>query len=502
MEKLLSFIWPIKKEELGKFLPLAFMLFLTILNYKILKSTKDSLIVPAIGAEAVNFIKFYLVIPSAILFTMLYMRIANLFYFKQIYFGIGLTFTMFFLVFGFVIYPNQEALHPSLEKIQALINTEIILLGFKLHLSHLKWFLLIYSKWSYALFYVLADLWGSIMIFVMFWQFSNQIIPTNQAKRFYPMINLIGSAGTFCAGFFMEFFTNAQAIAGNETNTVFLIKTLISVAAIATLLLLLLFTFMNNVILAKDRYIGELKATKIKEKLSFFKSLKIVFSSKYIGYIVVLVLCYGMAINLLEGPWKAEIKKLYPTTNSYMNFMGTVFKYNGLLAIIFSIIGVTLLKKYSWFVTALVTPVIIFITGIVFYAVLVFSDFSNLFLGTLLNIDILVVTVVLGAVINIFAQSSKFGLFDSTKEMTYIPIGSELKSKGKAVIDVLGSRFAKSLSAFIQSLLFIIFPFATYSTIVPFLMIVFILIAIIWILDIRLLNKAYLKHLNKLENSN
>ena len=72
MEKLLSFIWPIKKEELGKFLPLAFMLFFTILTYKILKSTKDSLIVPAIGAEAVSFVKFYLVVPSAVLFTMLY----------------------------------------------------------------------------------------------------------------------------------------------------------------------------------------------------------------------------------------------------------------------------------------------------------------------------------------------------------------------------------------------------------------------------------------------
>ena len=228
MEKLLSFIWPIKKEELGKFLPLAFMLFLTILNYKILKSTKDSLIVPAIGAEAVSFIKFYLVIPSAILFTMLYMKIANLFYLKQIYFGIGLIFATFFFLFGFAIYPNQDFLHPSPEKIQAIINSEILILGFKLHLSHLKWFLLIYGKWSYALFYILADLWGSIMIFVMFWQFSNQIVPTNQAKRFYPMINLIGSAGTFCAGLFMENFTNFQVNTGNESNTVFLIKILIS----------------------------------------------------------------------------------------------------------------------------------------------------------------------------------------------------------------------------------------------------------------------------------
>ena len=184
MERLLSFIWPIKKEELEKFFPLAFMLFLTILTYKILKSTKDSLIVPAIGAEAVNFIKFYLVVPSAILFTMLYMKVANIFYFKQIYFGLGVFFITYFLLFAFVIYPNQQHIHPSSEYIQALINKEFLILGFTLHMSHLKWFLLIYGKWTYALFYVLAELWGSAMIFVMFWQFSNQIVPTNQAKRF------------------------------------------------------------------------------------------------------------------------------------------------------------------------------------------------------------------------------------------------------------------------------------------------------------------------------
>jgi ADP/ATP carrier protein family len=499
MEKLLSFIWPIKREELRKFLPLAFMLFLTILTYKILKSTKDSLVVPMIGAEAVNFIKFYLVVPSAVLFTMLYMKISNMFYFKQIYFGIGGFFIIYFLLFAFVIYPNQDFLHPSHEHIQVLIEQEISLLGFKLHLSHLKWFLLIYSKWSYALFYILAELWSSTMIFVMFWQFSNQIIPTEQAKRFYPMINLLGSAGTFFAGLLIEYFTDVQI--KENASTVSLIKNLLSITTIATSLLLILFTYMNKIVLVDDKYIGALKAGEVKEKLSLLKSLKIIFSSKYLGYIVILVLCYGMAINLLEGPWKSEISKLYPTTNSYLHFMGLVNQYNGVLAIVFSIIGVTLLRKYSWFVAALVTPVLIFITGIAFYSGIVFRDASSLFVSALLNVDVLFSTVMLGAVINVFAQSSKFGLFDSTKEMTYIPIDHELRSKGKAVVDVLGNRFAKSLSAFVQSLLFILFPLATYSTIVPFLMIIFIFVAIIWILDIRFLNKAYLSHLEKLKNT-
>jgi AAA family ATP:ADP antiporter len=502
MEKLLSFIWPIKKEELAKFLPLAFMLFLTILTYKILKSTKDSLVVPMIGAEAVNFLKFYLVVPSAVLFTMFYMKISNIFYFKQIYFGLGGFFILYFIIFAFAIYPNQGVLHPSDVCVNALIEDEISIMGCKFPLLHMKWFLLIYGKWSYALFYILAELWGSTMIFVMFWQFSNQIVPTNQAKRFYPMINLIGSAGTLVAGFFIEYLTDIQGEPANGLAPIFLIKSLLSITTISTIMLLVLFSYMNKVVLKKDLYVGALKAGQVKEKLSLLESIKIIFSSKYLGYIVILVLCYGMAINLLEGPWKSEIRKLYPTTNSYLHFMGLVNQYNGMLAIIFSIVGVTLLRKYSWFVTALVTPILIFVAGIAFYSGIVFHDRSNLFFSALLNVDVLFTTVMLGAIINVFAQSSKFGLFDSTKEMTYIPIEHELRSKGKAVVDVLGNRLAKSLSAFIQSLLFILFPLATYSTIVPFLMIIFIFTAVIWILDVRLLNKEYLKHLNKLENSN
>jgi AAA family ATP:ADP antiporter len=105
--------------------------------------------------------------------------------------------------------------------------------------------------------------------------------------------------------------------------------------------------------------------------------------------------------------------------------------------------------------------------------------------------------VVLGGIQNVLSKSSKYGLFDSTKEMTYIPIDEELKSKGKAAVDVIGARAAKSGGAFIQSLLFMLFPAATYTTISPILMVILIIICIIWIVDVNLLNKAYLKFANK-----
>ena len=58
--------------------------------------------------------------------------------------------------------------------------------------------------------------------------------------------------------------------------------------------------------------------------------------------------------------------------------------------------------------------------------------------------------VFVGAAQNIMSKAAKYSLFDPCKEMAYIPLDQEQKSKGKAAIEVIGGPLGKSGGSLIQ----------------------------------------------------
>ena len=92
---------------------------------------------------------------------------------------------------------------------------------------------------------------------------------------------------------------------------------------------------------------------------------------------------------------------------------------------------------------------------------------------------------------NVLSKSSKYALFDATKEMSYVPLPYSLKTKGKAAADLIGTKLGKSLGAFIQMMIFVFMPNASYQSISIYLMIIFVIISILWLYSIVQLNKKY-----------
>merc|ERR1719230_252380 len=102
------------------------------------------------GAEIIPFLKTYVQLPGAIVFTIIYSNMSNRMSQEQVFYIVISVFLAFFLSFGFVLYPNAYWLHPHgiADMLQGSLPA-----SFKGPIG-------IFRNWTYALFYMMAELWG------------------------------------------------------------------------------------------------------------------------------------------------------------------------------------------------------------------------------------------------------------------------------------------------------------------------------------------------------
>jgi len=110
-------------------------------------------------------------------------------------------------------------------------------------------------------------------------------------------------------------------------------------------------------------------------------------------------------------------------------------------------VGGRAIRNFGWTVTALITPIAILVTGLPFMAISTvnyyFSKGDDLLIAN-------TIVVAFGFLAVYTSKALKYSFFDPTKEMAYIPLDDDLKSKGKAAVDVVGGRLGKSGSGLIQ----------------------------------------------------
>jgi ATP/ADP translocase len=200
-----------------------------------------------------------------------------------------------------------------------------------------------------------------------------------------------------------------------------------------------------------------------------------------------------MVINLVEGLWFHETSLFYkkdPTC--FMTYQGRVLFWTGILTLICSLLGNTVIRKIGWLGASLVTPIMTFMIGGGFF-LLVVANYFNFLPATIIGTSTLSIIVAIGGLQNVLAKGAKYCFFDVTKEMVYIPLDDEMRTKGKAAVDILGGKVGKSAGAILQVICYTIFSTAKPDQLAPFLMVMFFLICIIWITAVRALSKKYYK---------
>ncbi|WP_032139269.1 ATP/ADP exchange transporter Tlc1 [Rickettsia tamurae] len=488
LSELRKVIWPIERYENKKFLPMAFMMFCILLNYSTLRSIKDGFVVTDIGAEAISFLKTYIVLPSAVIAMVIYVKLCDILKQENVFYVITSFFLGYFALFAFVLYPYPDLVHPDPETIESL----------SLAYPNFKWFIRIVGKWSFASFYTMAELWGTMMLSLLFWQFANQITKTDEAKRFYSMFGLLANLALPVTSVIIGYFLHEKTqIVAEHLKFVPLFVIMIT----SSFLVILTYRWMNKNVLTDPRLYDPalVKEKKAKAKMSLIDSFKMIFTSKYVGYIALLLIAYGVSVNLVEGVWKSKVKELYPTKEAYTIYMGKFQFYQGWVAIAFMLIGSNILRKVSWLTAAMITPLMMLITGVAFFAFIFFDSVIAMHLTGILASGPLALAVMIGMIQNVLSKGVKYSLFDATKNMAYIPLDKDLRVKGQAAVEVIGGRFGKSGGAIIQSTFFILFPAFGFVEATPYFASIFFVIVILWIYAVKGLNKEYQVLVNKTE---
>jgi AAA family ATP:ADP antiporter len=485
-------LWPIHNHELKKFLPLAFIMFCILFNYTLLRDTKDTIVVTSAGAGAISFLKLYCVTPAAILFVILYAKLTNVLSRENVFYAVVMPFLIFFGAFAFIIYPNLEALHPSPESITALKMSYPALIGF----------IDIYAYWSFSIFYVLAEIWGSAMIALMFWQFANHVVRMRESKRFYALFLVIGNVSLILSGQTVRFCSEdiKQYFPTHEEAWLMSMYLMMGSVVVFGLIAMALYRWMHNNVLTDKRYFDPAEAgvpKKKKEKPSLMESVKIIFSSPELGLIAILIMAYGVTINLVEVQWKNQLGLYFAgDKGGYNAFMGNYSTITGIFTIVFGwLVGSNVLRRVSWFKAAVITPLMIGIGGVVFFAFIFAREWVDFILNAMATSPVAAASF-LGAGIIILSKGIKYGLFDPTKEMAYIPLDDELKTKGKAAVDVIGGRAGKAGGAFVQSNLQMALAATALSSganvvaiTAPYAFAVFAVVTVLWLYAVKGLSK-------------
>jgi len=306
---------------------------------------------------------------------------------------------------------------------------------------------------------------------------------------FYPLLAQFSSLAPIVAGFYVNSFC-----VNEDTDMETSMRRVAGAVGVSGLGMAALYRFYTTRLLetvCSAKECQSLKNKPPKAKMTFGESIRFLLKSEYLACISVLVLSYGVAIQFSDIMWKSMVSRLYPEPLEYQRYFATFSSNVGFATFFVILLGSTLVERIGWRAGAVATPTLMGLLACPFFAMIVYS-------GQIIPSESLGLIVFFGALQAMLSKATKNALFDPTVQMTYIPLdqasyehysfcrnpSSSLKSssrvnsriqeskvKGKAAIDVIGSRLGKSGCALLHQALVI--GFGSIQRAAPVVMVVF-----------------------------
>lgn len=429
-----KFIDPPPKHKLllsKKNISLSGIFFSNLYVYTIVRDLKDVIFVTECGASYIPFVNTWINLPFSVGFLFLYNYLLNKYDFETSFFTIYFMLSVLYGFIGIVLYPIRDILF--------IPNVPLLL-----------------SNWVVTLYYVLSPIWGTIVVSVLFWSFANKYTAVSDAKDIYPFMGIIANVALIIAGIVMHM---TGSFFATDWNVNVQVLTVINLIVSMTSLCI----FKNFIKYNKPIRITQQVKKKVSLKVGVYEFLNNVF----VRNMIIMVSSYGLLIGFYESIWKYYLKMYFDSPIFYSKFMAMISIVTGIFTIILMSIISFCFRKWSWTRIALITPISMCIMGVLFFGSIQTKSVSFISIS--------------GAILTIFLKGAKYAIFDPCKEIAYIPMNEEIKTRGKATIEILSSPIGKSGSNWI--LQFLMLSMGSIELSATIIGLLYMITSIYWILS-------------------
>lgn len=503
--------WPmsilkVAPVEKPKFFHMFSMFFFIAYIYSVLRDTKDAVVMERQETASINFLKSLFVTPFSILVVMLIQKWLTVASVARILKYVTLIFGVYFCVYGVIILTFQEQLEfNKFLSIDAFGDGKMAVRG----LHNVYSFILTINFWTSSLLYVSSELWGNIVLSLLFLSFANEVCPFKQSIRFIPLFYIGSNFGLFLSGLSMLGFCYIQDNAPYWINSL-VINFIFCFSGFLCLCIFYIQTRLENKILCKPLYTiaGEQKR-KSKPKTTYVEGLKYMIRSYLLLQICFIVFAYNVCTNLIDGICKSAIKEHAKMKN--LSIGSHVMRTQAINQIAVSTIVVLILcspmarciQIIGWTAVGFITPV--WSIACTFFVLIVAAYNTGCtktnhlkFVSTMFGDNDPWITYEMraGQVATNGMKIMKYAFFDLAKEAISMRISKDDRAFFKSIYDGICGKLGKSSGGVIQTILNSLTDSVDVRNGAQYFVIIIALISVFWVYSVKYLGNKYNESVN------
>lgn len=433
-----------------------------------------------------------------------------------------IIFTAFFFGLGIVFKFENTLLPPSFRFKDIFADRKGGMRG----LNVLKYFMITANEPVSTIIFIIAEMWGSLLMAYLFMSFLNESCTIRQFNRFIPPLYIIANIALLISGLASSQFRELRKNFSYAHNQILYSSVFLGLGSICLVLMYLKYYFESRI--ASTPIFIPSNTIKKKQKVSvgFQEGISIMMKSKLLMSLCIIVFFYNITFNLIESVYKAGIKSASKSlgleVGEYSGKFNTIDQILVAVTVILLNLSAfsTLIETSGWVTMGLLTPIMTFLGAVTVMGASIYnSGIEGLafpWISVMLKKAKYIYTFenYSGMFFLAFIKILKYSAFDICKEKMGMRIDPAHRARFKSVYDGIFNKLGKSVGSLYGLGVLVALNTDNVRKGSPFTLVISIILVYIWIRAIIYLARAYndsvknntsvnidLKNENKKENA-